>query len=140
MLLVCPLDPFRHLIQIVSADSSSDDVMLYVGIEVADISFAAARAAASYDDVSGAMSFEFWLIELVLRSNSALHWILLHLTTELLLHQAGEPAWCSLRPGKHSAVLARTSPHCSSVDIFNCSSLDIPLLFQFGYLFVFSRQ
>ncbi|KZV51460.1 protein IQ-DOMAIN 1-like [Dorcoceras hygrometricum] len=42
----------------VSADSSSDDVMLYVGIEVADVSSAAARAAASYDDVSGATSFE----------------------------------------------------------------------------------
>ncbi|KZV50142.1 hypothetical protein F511_27038 [Dorcoceras hygrometricum] len=40
----------------VSAGSSFDDVMLYVGIEVADVSFAAARAAASYDDVSTELS------------------------------------------------------------------------------------
>ncbi|KZV39895.1 Haloacid dehalogenase-like hydrolase (HAD) superfamily protein [Dorcoceras hygrometricum] len=50
---------------------------------------------------------------------------------------SGEPACCPLRPRNYSAVLARVCPHCSRVDIFNCTNLDVPLLFQFEYLHSF---
>ncbi|KZV38832.1 hypothetical protein F511_26266 [Dorcoceras hygrometricum] len=36
-----------------------------------------------------------------------------------------------------SDVPARASPHCSNVDIFNCSILTVPSLFQYGCIFVF---
>ncbi|KZV35597.1 hypothetical protein F511_23640 [Dorcoceras hygrometricum] len=40
---------------------------------------------------------------------------------------------------RHKCQQAWASPYCCSVDIFNYTSLGVPLLFQFGYLLVFSR-
>ncbi|KZV58625.1 hypothetical protein F511_05754, partial [Dorcoceras hygrometricum] len=63
--LICAdIDLLVHLRAQVSADSSSDDVMLYVGIEVADVSF----AAGSLVD-SRRFRLLFWTVEVALDSS-----------------------------------------------------------------------